>query len=155
MKLNQAILLIFAIAVSFPLAAQHKDNGIVVDYNAPASYIVGGVSVDGNSYYSSQQIISLAGLREGMEVTVPGDFISSIVNKIWMQRKFDDVAVVVDSLSSRGDTAFFKIQVKERPRVSRWTFSGVKSGEQKELQERLNLRRGGSFPIMYPRHRPT
>jgi outer membrane protein insertion porin family len=29
--------------------------------------------------------------------------------------------------------------------VSRWTFSGVKHGEEKELQDRLSLRRGGEF----------
>jgi hypothetical protein len=35
--------------------------------------------------------------------------------------------------------------VKERPRVSRWTYSGVKSGERKDIQERLNLRPGREF----------
>ena len=55
------------------------------------------------------------------------------------------MAVVVDSLAPSRDTAFFKIAIIERPRVSRWTFSGVKSGEEKELQDRLNLRRGGEF----------
>ena len=29
--------------------------------------------------------------------------------------------------------------------MSRWVFSGVKSGEEKELRERLNLRRGGEY----------
>ncbi|MBO5194739.1 MAG: outer membrane protein assembly factor BamA, partial [Bacteroidales bacterium] len=133
------------IAVSFPLAAQQKDNGIVVDYNNPEKYIVGGVDVEGNSYFSPAQIASLSGLQKGMEVTVPSEELSAIVNRIWLQRFCEDVALVVDSLAPTRDTAFFKIRIKERPRVSRWTFSGVKSGEQKELQERLNLRRGGEF----------
>ena len=51
----------------------------------------------------------------------------------------------IDSIAPTRDTAFFKISIIERPRVSRWTFSGVKSGEQKELLDRLNLRRGGEF----------
>jgi putative outer membrane protein len=139
------ILLTLLIAVSFPLAAQQKDNGIVVDYNNPEKYIVGGVDVEGNSYFSPAQIASLSGLQKGMEVTVPSEELSAIVNRIWLQRFFEDVALVVDSLAPTRDTAFFKIRIKERPRVSRWTFSGVKSGEQKELQERLNLRRGGEF----------
>lgn len=145
MRINQAILLLLFVALSFPLAAQQKDNGIVVDYNNPRKYIVGGVDVEGNNYFRAEQIISLSGLQKGMEVTVPSDDISSIVNRIWLQRYFDDVAVVVDSLVPATDTAFFKICIVERPRVSRWTFSGVKSGEQKELMERLNLRRGGEF----------
>ena len=35
--------------------------------------------------------------------------------------------------------------IVERPRVSRWTYTGVKSGEKKDLQERLNLRPGREF----------
>ena len=145
MRVCRVILLTLLIAVSFPLAAQQKDNGIVVDYNNPERYIVGGVDVEGNSYFSPAQIASLSGLQKGMEVTVPSEELSAIVNRIWLQRFFEDVALVVDSLAPTRDTAFFKIRIKERPRVSRWTFSGVKSGEQKELQERLNLRRGGEF----------
>lgn len=132
-------------ATAFPLAAQQKGEEIVVDYNNPKKYVVGGVSVEGNHYFASDQIIQLTGLQKGFEVTVPGDEMSSIVNRLWLQRYFEDVAVVVDSITPSADTAFFKICITERPRVSRWTFSGVKSGEQKELLERLNLKRGGEF----------
>ena len=125
--------------------AQHSAEGVLVDYNNPKKYIVGGVKVEGNHYFAPEQILQVSGLQKGMEVTVPGDELSSIVNRLWLQRYFEDVAVIVDSLSASRDTAFFKIAIVERPRVSRWTFSGVKSGEQKELQERLNLRRGGEF----------
>ena len=127
----------------FPLAGLAQD--VVVDYNNPKKYIVGGVSVEGNNHFSPEQIIQVSGLREGMEVTVPGESLSSIVDRLWLQRFFEDVAISVDSLVPSRDTAFFKISIIERPRVSRWTFSGIKSGEQKELQDRLNLRRGGEF----------
>ena len=130
--------------LSSPVWAQ-EDNGVVVDYNNPKKYIVGGVKVEGNNYFAPEQIIQITGLQKGMEVTVPGEELSSIVNRLWLQRYFEDVAVVVDSLAPSRDTAFFKIAIIERPRVSRWTFSGVKSGEEKELQDRLSLRRGGEF----------
>ena len=120
-------------------------QSVTVDYNNPKKYIIGGVSVEGNSYFSQEQILQITGLQKGEEVTVPSEELSFIVNKLWQQRYFEDIAIVVDSLAASRDTAFFKIKIKERPRVSRWTFSGVKSGEQKELQERLNLRRGGEF----------
>ena len=140
------ILFVFA-ALSGSLAAfgQEVRGGIEIDYNAPKKYIVGGVGVEGNSYFGESQIVNLTGLQKGMEVTVPSDELSNIVNRIWMQRYFEDVALVVDSLSSQRDTAWLKICVKERPRVSRWTFSGIKNGDKKELQERLNLRPGREF----------
>ncbi len=127
------------------LAGWSQGDGVTVDYNNPKKYIVGGVGVEGNHYFSESQILQVTGLQKGMEVEVPGEALSSIVDRLWLQRYFEDVAIVVDSLAPSRDTAFFKIRIIERPRVSRWTFSGVKSGEQKELQERLNLRRGGEF----------
>ena len=145
MRVCRIIFLFLLVAVAVPVPAQDGEDGIVVDYNNPKKYKVGGVSVEGNNYFSDKQIIQLTGLQKGMEVTVPGEDMSSIVNRLWLQRYFEDVAMVVDSIVPATDTAFFKISIVERPRVSRWTFSGVKTGEQKELLERLNLKRGGEF----------
>ena len=148
MKISKVILfalLLFGVVAPAVCFAAGASDGVVVDYNAPKQYIVGGVKVEGNHYLSADQIIQFSGLREGMEVTVPGEQISMIIKKMWLQKSFEDVGVSIDSLSSGKDTAFFKISIIERPRVSRWTFSGVKSGEQKDLLERVNLRRGGEF----------
>lgn len=124
---------------------QQKSSSIEVDYNNPRKYIVGGISVEGNKGFHNDKILQQTGLRKGMEVTIPGEDISSIVNRLWMQRYFQDVAVYADSLSASKDTVFLKLVVKERPRVTRWTFTGVKSGEKKDLQERLNFKRGGEY----------
>ncbi len=132
--------LLFSAIMSFA-----QEGGVEVDYNRPVKYKVGGVSVDGNNYFSESQIISLTGLQKGMEVTVPSEELSGIVRRLWLQGYFEDVSMEIDHLSADRDSAFLKILVSERPRVSRWSFSGVKSGEKKDLQERLNLRRGGEF----------
>ena len=142
MKFNRIICLLVALVSVVPAIAQSK---VEVDYNNPKKYIVGGVDVEGNEHFAPSQILQITGLQKGMEVTVPSEELSGIVNRLWSQRFFDDVAIVIDSLAPTRDTAFFKIRIIERPRVSKWTFAGVKSGEQKELQERLNLRRGGEF----------
>ena len=118
---------------------------VEIDYNRPKTYVVGGVNVEGNTYYSDQQIISLTGLKEGMDVKVPGEDLSNVVKRLWLQRKFEDVSVRIDSLSAAGDSAYFCIVIKERPRVSRWSYSGVRSSEEKDIKERVNLRRGGEF----------
>ena len=143
MRISYIISTALLLVVSLVCGAQGKN--VVVDYNNPQKYIIGGVSVEGNKHFSPEQILQVTGLQKGMEVTVPSETFSSIVNRLWMQKFFEDVAISVDSLAPSRDTAFFKISIVERPRVSRWTYSGVKSGEQKELQERLNLRRGGEF----------
>ena len=105
----------------------------------------GRESIEINQYFSENQILQLTGIRNGMTMTIPGEDMTGVVKRLVAQRFFEDVSVVVDSLSSAQDTAWFKIIIKERPRVSRWTYSGVKSGERKDLQERLNLRPGREF----------
>ena len=145
MRISRIVYVAFLLMMAAPLWAQQSGKGVTVDYNSPKKYIVGGVSVDGTEHVSSQQILQISGLQEGMEVTVPSDDMSSIVKRLWLQRMFEDVTLSIDSLAPSRDTAFFKISVIERPRVSRWTFSGVKSGEEKELRERLNFRRGSEF----------
>ena len=128
-----------------PVFCRAQVSGVEVDYTHPRAYYIGGLSVTGNTYFSAQQIISQTGLREGMAVEVPGEDISGAVRRLWLQRYFEDVEIVIDSLNATRDSAWFSINIKERPRVSRWSFSGVKSSERKDIEERLNLRRGGEF----------
>ena len=123
-----------------------QQTGFEVDYNNPKKFIVGGVSVEGElATVSAQQIIQLTGLSKGLEVTIPGDELNSIVDRLWAQNYFEDVSLLVDSLSANRDSVYLKVALKERPRVSEWTFSGVRTSEKKDLQERLNLKRGGSY----------
>ena len=145
MRYCRMIFLALLLVLSCPVWAQQSGKDVEVDYNNPKKYIVGGVKLEGNQYLSENQILQVAAIREGMEVTVPSEEMSNIVTRLWLQRYFEDVAVSIDSLVPTRDTAYFKISIVERPRVSRWLFSGVKSSEQKELEERLNLRRGGEF----------
>ena len=143
MKIKKIIalsVLLLSAVVSFA-----QEGGVEVDYSRPVKYKVGGVSVEGNNYFSESQIISLTGLQKGMEITVPSEELSGIVRRLWLQRYFEDVSMDIDHLSADRDSAFLVIRISERPRVSKWSFSGVKSGEKKDLQERLNLRRGGEF----------
>ena len=143
--LKVAAVAVVSAAPAFSAGAQGTRRDIEIDYNNPRKYVVGGVSVEGNNYFGENQILQLTGLHEGSEITVPGDDITSIIKRLWAQRYFEDVAVYVDSVNESRDTAWLKVKIVERPRVSRWTYSGIKSGDKKELQERLNLRPGREF----------
>ena len=134
---------LFIILALIPIAAFSQNvQDIQVDYNNPKTYVVGGVTVEGTNYLNPTQIIQLTGLTVGQSVTVPGEDASSIVKRLWQQRYFEDVGLYIDSLSASRDTAFFKIKIVERPRVSQWTFTGLKKSEQDDLKEDLTLRRG-------------
>ncbi|MBO4605263.1 MAG: outer membrane protein assembly factor BamA [Bacteroidales bacterium] len=141
MRLGRILLpIIFCAAAAVTARAQ-----VEVDYSHPQKYIIGGVSVEGNTYFSDQQIIQQSGLVAGREITVPGDDITSVLKKLTLQNYFEDVGLYIDHLSENRDSVWFRIELQERPRISRWGFTGVKSSDKKELQERLHIRRGGEF----------
>ena len=75
--------------VSLSGFAQTGRSGIEIDYTNPKKYTVAGVDVEGNTYFGSQQIVNLTGLQKGMEVTIPSDEMSSIVDRVWAQRFFE------------------------------------------------------------------
>lgn len=120
-----------------------KEKNIVVDYNQPKNYIIGGIDVTGIQYLGKDQILSLTGLSVGDKITVPGEDLSAIVKRIYLQRYFSDVSLYIDSVQQ--DTAFLRLHLQERPRVSRWEFEGIKSGEKSDLNDKLKLRRGSEL----------
>lgn len=120
-----------------------KEKNIVVDYNQPKNYIIGGIDVTGIQYLGKEQILSLTGLNVGDRITIPGEDLSAIIKRIYLQRYFSDVALFIDSVQQ--DTAFIRLHLQERPRVSRWEFEGIKSGESSDLNDKLKLRRGSEL----------
>ena len=144
----KSLSLLLLLALLSPLGAsaqqqnQQKTN-IVVDYNSPKEYVIGGLEVSGIQYLGKDQILSLTGLSVGDKITIPGEDISAIIKRIYMQRYFSDVSVHIDSVLR--DTAYIRFDLLERPRVSRWEFEGIKSGEKSDLNEKLKLRRGSEL----------
>ena len=121
MTLRKIACLLLLGLTGLSLRAQTGRESIEIDYGNPKTYVIGGVGVEGNQYFGENQVLQLTGLRSGMQITVPGEEATGIVKRLVAQRFFEDVAIVVDSLSAAQDTAWFKIVIKERPRVSRWT----------------------------------
>ena len=145
MTIRRSIFAALLSLLSLSAMAQGGRQAIEIDYNHPRSYVLGGVEVEGNTYFGSSQIINQTGLYPGMTLTIPGEDVSNVVSRLWAQRYFEDVAVAIDSLSAARDTAWLKIIIQERPRVSRWSFSGIRNSERKDLQDRLKLRPGREF----------
>jgi len=125
--------------------AYAQDSTIVrtteVDYNKPQKYEVGGIVTSGIKYLGSDQLISLTGIRVGDQIEIPSEELSSIIKRVWQQRWFSDISFLIDSISN--GKVYLNLYLQERPRVSKWDYSGVKSTERTELEEKLKLKRGG------------
>ncbi|WP_348717083.1 outer membrane protein assembly factor BamA [uncultured Alistipes sp.] len=106
---------------------------------APRLYHIRNVNVRGVKYLDPNLIRSAAGLLPGDSLYLPSSYISNSITRLWNQRYFSDVKVGATIL---GDSVDLEILLKERPLVNNWKFEGISRGKQKDLTEKLKLRRG-------------
>lgn len=111
-----------------------------IDYSRPMEYEIGGLTIEGTQYVDQTVLAVISGLRVGETVKVPGDKVASAIRNIWEQGMFEDVAINATSIV--GDKIFFQIVVKERPRVSKFSFEGIKKSEADDIRNKINLSRG-------------
>ena len=111
-----------------------------IDYSLPRDYEIGGITVTGVKYLDPQVLVMLSGLQVGETISVPGDKITNAIRKLWEQELFEDVSITC--VNKIGRKIFLNIDLKERPRISKFSFKGVKKSEVDELRSKINLTRG-------------
>ena len=119
---------------------QIGDDLSEINYARPQKYEIGGVVVEGAKYVDASMLSLIAGLRVGETISIPGDEISSGIKKIWEQGLFEDVAI--NATDFVGNKVFLQIAIKEKPRVSKFSFKGIKKSEADDIRNKINLSRG-------------
>jgi len=143
MTLRRFTLLTILISIlSLPVMAQISTGEEVpdIDYSLPHKYTIGGITVSGAQYLNSSVLISLSGLQVGNKIDIPGERIRSAMDKLWQQGLFEDVKIVATSV--QGDQIFLELRLTERPRLSKFTFSGIRKGEGDDLKDKIKISKG-------------
>lgn len=133
--LNKSYILFLMVFCITPRIVAQPDNA--VDFLSPKKYRIGPIMVEGADFFDPNGIKLISELREGQEITVPGDDITSAIKKLWEQDLFSDVAIYQTKID--GVVIHLLIKVKERPRLSGYKFTGVSKGESEKIKEKLNL----------------
>ncbi len=145
MKHTKKLLLLISILVLLPFMAYSQvavggNDEYDLDYLTPKTYEIGGITFEGADNFDTRVVQLVAGLQVGDRVKIPGDKISGAIENLWKQGMFEDVQIRVTRL--QGNIAFLKIVLKERPRMLKFAFSGVKKGEAKKLREEIQIKTG-------------
>lgn len=114
-------------------------DGVVIDYSDPKDYEIGGITVSGVKYLDPDVLIQLSGLYVGQELTIPDD-IGDAIRKLWKQGLFSEITVTATKVI--GEKIFLDIYLRERPRLSSFTFSGLKKSEVDDIREKIKLVKG-------------
>lgn len=130
----------FAFAVSAANAQNIHSSSSSVDYLSPKEYEIGGVTISGVQYLDQNVLLYLTGLEIGKTISVPGQDIADAIKKLWEQGLFSDVKISVTN--TIGNKIFLDIYLEERPRLSKFSFKGVKKGEADDIREQIKLTKG-------------
>ena len=133
MRINKAfyILIFLSLCVvqeHFGQTRNYIDYGIEVK-----TYEIGGITIEGGGQRDENAIKSVARLREGSKIEIPGTDISKGVKALYRLGIFSNIEVIQDRIED--DVIFLKILLSERPTLSRLNFLGVKKSHEDDLRE--------------------
>lgn len=118
-------------------SSQEPVNIIDLNYSSPKKYRIAEIVAVGLSTLDETAIISLAGLRVDDQISVPGDAISGALKKLWAQGIIGDVKILVTKVE--GDDIYLLLDLTERPRFSRFDFTGINKTQEGELKDKVNI----------------
>lgn len=120
-----------------------SDTLEVLDYTEKIDYEIGSVEVIGAKDRDPKAIKSIAGLRAGEKIQIPGLLIPKAVKALMRLRLFDDVQIVQKSVD--GNIIHLAIILVERPTLARYSYKGVKKSKHDDLNDivRNILNKGG------------
>ncbi len=103
-------------------------------------YILGGLEVTGLQSYNEQTVKTYTGLRVGQPITIPGDEISGVINKLWGLELFRDIDFYVTNID--GDKVFLELHITERATLSDIKINGVKPRKVDDILDDTDLKKG-------------
>ncbi|SHK01824.1 Beta-barrel assembly machine subunit BamA [Hymenobacter psychrotolerans DSM 18569] len=130
---------VFTLGLGFPLAGMAQ-TAPAAAAEEPKRYELGGITVSGARYLDTNTLIGLTGLRIGDPISIPGEEIGKAIRKLWDQGILGDVSVSISR--TEGNRIFLDFNLKERPRLSKFEFTGISKGQAQDLEKKIKLIRG-------------
>jgi len=91
------------------------------------TYVVDSIKVTGLKSFNAQTVISYSGLRKGQKISVPGEQVSEIINKLWGLDLFSDINFYVTKVD--GENIDLEIEIEELPTLTEVKVNGLKKGK--------------------------
>lgn len=112
-----------------------------VSYSYAKKYEIADIKVSGyiNPMYEDYTLIGFSELSVGDVIEVPGAEITNAVKRYWKLGMFSEVEILADKIED--NKIWLDIHLRFRPLVTDIIFSGIKKGEQKDLEQRYGLTR--------------
>jgi len=103
-------------------------------------YTIDTIMVSGIKTFSDQTVISYSQLRKGQKINIPGDKISSVINKLWNLQLFSDINFYINQIE--GDRVALEIEIEELPSLSEVKINGLKKSKVEPIITETELKAG-------------
>jgi outer membrane protein insertion porin family len=140
MKEFRILLFLVPYLILFDTAAQYNEQSsdtIVISYTNPVEYTIGDIDISGVQFLDKNDLIARTGLKKGDKVIIPSDQVSSAIKKLWEEGLVGDITLRIQR--TEGSLIFLVFELKEKPRLSRFDFKGVKKHDQDDLKEKIDF----------------
>ncbi|MEQ9285528.1 MAG: POTRA domain-containing protein [Cyclobacteriaceae bacterium] len=121
-------------------AKQPSSDNISMSYSNPQVYEIAEIKIEGSEFLDSNALTSISGLKVGDKIKIPGDNISGAIRKLWKQGLIGDIKIYASKVEN--GKVFLTIELAERPRLSKFNFTGITKSQESEIREKINLIRG-------------
>ena len=112
-----------------------------LDYSVQKTYEIGDITLAGSDNLDRNVVVLLSGLAVGDKIEIPGERITKAIEKLWDQKLFDEIAISITDIKN-DEVVFLEIYLKELPRLSKFSFTGVQKSRIDDLRELIQLNRG-------------
>ena len=141
------LLLLSSLSISTGISAQVPTDTIynptILFTGLPKTYEIADIQVKGADNYEDYIVIGYTGLKKGDLITIPSSELTDASKRLWRQGLFSKVQITVDKVV--GNKAYLTLNLRQQPRIGQINYHGVKKGEQNDLDEALQLRKGNQI----------
>ena len=103
-------------------------------------YRIDSIEVKGLKSFNEKTVISYSGIRKGQKIRLPGDKISSVINKLWNLDLFSDINFYAKKVKENSLT--LEIEIVELPTLNEVKLYGLKKGKIQSILKETELEKG-------------
>ena len=109
-------------------------------YDKGKFYKLGEISVTGIKSFSPQTVVAYTGLKKGQRIQIPGEEISTTINKLWKLELFSDIEFFITKIE--GEVVDLELYIQELPTLSEYTIKGIKKGKIETIVKDTDIKKG-------------
>ncbi len=128
--------IISLVVLFFSVNLQGQDQ----KFDKGKKYILDSIVVKGLKTFNDKTVISYSGLKKGQLIQIPGEEISSTINKLWKLELFSNINFYVTNLRSNSVT--LEIEIEELPSLTEVKINGLRKGQVETIITETELTEG-------------